>query len=53
MINILTIKEQIEIWNEKLNSIASNFDSPWAGMAIFIILLVIAVIAIKAFSSKK
>ncbi|MDO4996860.1 MAG: hypothetical protein Q4E69_06740 [Bacilli bacterium] len=53
MINILGIKQQIEIWNEKLNSLASNFDSPWAGMAIFIILLVIAVLSINAFSSKK
>lgn len=53
MINILTIKEQIEIWNEKLNSLASRFDSPWTGMALFIILLVAAVVAINAFSSKR
>lgn len=53
MIYILGIKEQIDIWNEKLNSLASRFDSPWTGMLVFIVLLAIAVISINAFSSKK
>lgn len=53
MINILSIKEQIEIWNDKLNSFTGQFDSPWAGMVIFIGLLAIAVISINAFSSKR
>ena len=53
MIYILGIKDQIEIWNDKLNSLASRFDSPWTGMALFIVLLVAAVLAINTFTSKK
>lgn len=52
MLSVLSLKEQIDLWNDKLNSIANNFDSPWTGMILFIVLLVIAVIAINAFSSK-
>lgn len=53
MINILGIKEQIEIWDQKLNSLAFKMDSPWTGMIIFVVLLVAAVLAINAFSSKR
>lgn len=47
------VKDTIETWNEKLNGLAANYtDSPWAGMAIFIILLVISFVFISS-SSKK
>lgn len=53
MLYILSIREQLEIWEEKLDSLASYLDSPWAGMLIFTILAVSALIAINSFSPKK
>ena len=49
---LFNIKEQIEIWNKQLNKLAEQFDNPFAGMAIFMILLVISFIAIRSYSSK-
>ena len=52
MIYLLSIKEQIQIWNDQLNVFTEQFDSPWAGMAIFLALFVVAALAINAFASK-
>ena len=41
----------IDRWNKELNSLADNFfDNPFSGMAVFIVLLVIGFIAIKAYT---
>lgn len=53
MIYILSFTELIKRWNEQLNDIADElFDNPFSGMAVFIILMVISMIAIKSYSKK-
>lgn len=50
---LASFSHQIEVWNEKLNEIVGKYtDSPWAGMAIFLILFVFGCCAVSAFSKK-
>lgn len=52
-LNILSLSKDIEILNEKLNSFfAEHLNSPWAGMAIFIVLMIFGFWAISGTGKK-
>ena len=53
MVYLLNLSSQIDIWNKELNDLADQvFDNPFSGMAAFIILLAISMIAIRSFSKR-
>ena len=48
------VMEKLEEWNEKLDVFAAkNMDSPWFGMAIFMVLLVFGFAAISGYMKNR
>lgn len=52
MLNILSFASKIEELEKQLNNLASQLDNPFAGMVIFMVLMVIAFMAIKSYTSR-
>ena len=49
-----SFKKTLEQWDEKLDSFTKTYmDSPWAGMSIFIVLLIFAFVAIGGYMKKR
>ena len=49
-----SMKKTLESWDEKLDSFTKTYmDSPWAGMVIFLVLLVFGYIAINGYMKKR
>ena len=49
-----SLKKTLEQWDEKLDTFTKTYmDSPWAGMSIFIVLLIFAFVAIGGYMKKR
>ncbi len=49
-----SLKKTLEQWDEKLDSFTKTYmDSPWAGMVIFLVLLVFGFAAIGGYMKKR
>lgn len=49
-----SLKKTLENWDEKLDAFTKTYmDSPWAGMVIFLVLLVFGYIAINGYMKKR
>ena len=49
-----SLKKTLEQWDEKLDSFTKTYmDSPWAGMVIFLVLLVFGFVAIGGYMKKR
>lgn len=53
IIYIMSFSHQVEIWNEKLDSFATEYmDNPWVGAALCLILFVFGCWAVSSLSKK-